>query len=120
MYIHTYIHIYIYIYTHVLRETHDAAPRRTSPPKGVSFVHVSRETLTIILYSYPKLMVYRSYSISIVLVVILLIYYSYIISIFVTPCHTSPPKGVHPVSITRFPLRRFSPGAGLLRNRCLS
>ena len=23
---------------------------------------------------------------------------------------------VHPVSITRFPLRRFSPGAGLLRN----
>ena len=24
---------------------------------------------------------------------------------------------VHPVSITRFPLRRFSPGAGLLRNR---
>ena len=24
--------------------------------------------------------------------------------------------GVHPVSITRFPLRRFSPGAGLLRN----
>ena len=25
-------------------------------------------------------------------------------------------KKVHPVSITRFPLRRFSPGAGLLRN----
>ena len=24
---------------------------------------------------------------------------------------------IHPVSITRFPLRRFSPGAGLLRNR---
>ena len=24
--------------------------------------------------------------------------------------------GVHPVSITRFPLRQFSPGAGLLRN----
>ena len=24
---------------------------------------------------------------------------------------------VHPVSITRFPLRKFSPGAGLLRNR---
>ena len=24
---------------------------------------------------------------------------------------------MHPVSITRFPLRRFSPGAGLLRNR---
>ena len=24
---------------------------------------------------------------------------------------------LHPVSITRFPLRRFSPGAGLLRNR---
>ena len=23
---------------------------------------------------------------------------------------------LHPVSITRFPLRRFSPGAGLLRN----
>ena len=23
---------------------------------------------------------------------------------------------IHPVSITRFPLRRFSPGAGLLRN----
>ena len=23
---------------------------------------------------------------------------------------------VHPVSITRFPLSRFSPGAGLLRN----
>ena len=27
---------------------------------------------------------------------------------------------VHPVSITRFPLRRFSPGAGLLRNRFCS
>ena len=27
-------------------------------------------------------------------------------------------RTVHPVSITRFPLRRFSPGAGLLRNRC--
>ena len=27
---------------------------------------------------------------------------------------------VHPVSITRFPLRRISPGAGLLRNRCFS
>ena len=26
---------------------------------------------------------------------------------------------VHPVSITRFPLRRFSPGAGLLRNPCV-
>ena len=26
-------------------------------------------------------------------------------------------SAVHPVSITRFPLRRFSPGAGLLRNR---
>ena len=25
---------------------------------------------------------------------------------------------VHPVSITRFPLRRFSPGAGLLRYVC--
>ena len=25
--------------------------------------------------------------------------------------------GVHPVSITRFPLIIFSPGAGLLRNR---
>ena len=24
---------------------------------------------------------------------------------------------VHPVSITRFPLTRFSPGSGLLRNR---
>ena len=23
---------------------------------------------------------------------------------------------IHPVSITKFPLRRFSPGAGLLRN----
>ena len=30
------------------------------------------------------------------------------------PCIVAPP--VHPVSITRFPLRRFSPGAGLLRN----
>ena len=28
-----------------------------------------------------------------------------------------PGKRIHPVSITRFPLRRFSPGAGLLRNR---
>ena len=27
------------------------------------------------------------------------------------------PLYIHPVSITRFPLRRFSPGAGLLRNR---
>ena len=26
------------------------------------------------------------------------------------------PRLLHPVSITRFPLRRFSPGAGLLRN----
>ena len=26
------------------------------------------------------------------------------------------PAAVHPVFITRFPLRRFSPGAGLLRN----
>ena len=33
------------------------------------------------------------------------------------PPHFFP---VHPVSITRFPLRRFSPGAGLLRNRCFS
>ena len=33
--------------------------------------------------------------------------------------HHQAPRGgsqVHPVSITRFPLRRFSPGAGLLRN----
>ena len=29
-------------------------------------------------------------------------------------------NSVHPVSITRFPLRRFSPGAGLLRNRFFS
>ena len=28
----------------------------------------------------------------------------------------SPSTSMHPVSITRFPLRRFSPGAGLLRN----
>ena len=26
-------------------------------------------------------------------------------------------SAIHPVSITRFPLRRFSPGAGLLINR---
>ena len=26
------------------------------------------------------------------------------------------PSELHPVSITRFPLRRLSPGAGLLRN----
>ena len=26
------------------------------------------------------------------------------------------PRSIHPVSITRFPLTRFSPGAGLLRN----
>ena len=35
-------------------------------------------------------------------------------------CHVFEPvhvyTSVHPVSITRFPLRRFSPGAGLLRN----
>ena len=30
--------------------------------------------------------------------------------------HRAPPRELHPVSITRFPLRRFSPGAGLLRN----
>ena len=29
------------------------------------------------------------------------------------------PPLLHPVSITRFPLRRFSPGAGLLRNHFL-
>ena len=32
----------------------------------------------------------------------------------VSSCEAS--RGLHPVSITRFPLRRFSPGAGLLRN----
>ena len=34
-------------------------------------------------------------------------------------CFFAPPvdwKSIHPVSITRFPLRRLSPGAGLLRN----
>ena len=29
---------------------------------------------------------------------------------------TLPQRMLHPVSITRFPLRRLSPGAGLLRN----
>ena len=29
-------------------------------------------------------------------------------------------RAVHPVSITRFPLRRVSPGAGLLRNPCFT
>ena len=31
-----------------------------------------------------------------------------------------PRTQVHPVSITRFPLSRFSPGAGLLRNPCFA
>ena len=30
--------------------------------------------------------------------------------------HSPGQRRLHPVSITRFPLRRFSPGAGLLRN----
>ena len=35
------------------------------------------------------------------------------------PIEGFPFMYIHPVSITRFPLRRFSPGAGLLRNRFL-
>ena len=38
------------------------------------------------------------------------------IMIIITPNPPHRRRHVHPVSITRFPLRRFSPGAGLLRN----
>ena len=37
-------------------------------------------------------------------------------TISVTEERRSPSRTLHPVSITRFPLTRFSPGSGLLRN----
>ena len=37
-----------------------------------------------------------------------------------SPQHRQLPRKLHPVSITRFPLSRFSPGAGLLRSPFLN
>ena len=48
--------------------------------------------------------------ISLITIMIMIIIIIIIITIMITTF-------LNPVSITRFPLRRFSPGAGLLRNR---
>ena len=42
--------------------------------------------------------------------------YIYIYIYIYTYIHSGATTCLHPVSMTRFPLSRFSPGAGLLRN----
>ena len=47
-----------------------------------------------------------------------MLYFIIIISIILSKAPKG--NGIHPVSIARFPLTRFSPGSGLLRNRFCS
>ena len=42
------------------------------------------------------------------------------IYIYIYTCYIMLYYTIHPVSITRFPLTRFSPGSGLRRNRLFS
>ena len=140
--IRVYIYIYIYMYTYYNKHTHtnksNSASKLTSinsyfgerlagealqePRRVVPGGHLG----TNILYTVNRHL--RS-----ILLLLLLLLVSIIItlitnlSIVITVSHGVPAvfvKGtscfvwcVHPVSIARFPLRRFSPGAGLLRNR---
>ena len=94
IYIHIYVHIYIYMYVYL---------NQIWVRCSICWVHIYIYVyIYIYIYMYTNYIVpgpvgHREAS-------------WYIVAIFY-------PFSLRPVSITRFPLRRFSPGAGLLRNR---
>ena len=110
IYIYIYIYTYIYIYIEREREIH---------------IHISYNII-VILYTYIYIYIY------IYICIVYIYIYIYIYGAFRlgrrhgAQSVTKPePFGrhylpsatcLHPVSITRFPLRRFLPGAGLRRN----
>ena len=102
IYIYICIHIYIYIYIHIH-----------------IYIYICLSICSYYIYIYIHMYTY-----------IYIYTHMYIyIYIYDRPQHAASPsfqrraamrykdcEKIHPVSITRFPLTRFSPGSGLLRN----
>ena len=100
IYIYMYLCVYIYIYTYVSLGPICTHSRARTPPRpsahGKRIVHPVAIIVTILL-----------------LLLIIMIIITLTITITMIKHRIII---LHPVSITRFPLIIFSPGAGLLRN----
>ena len=101
------MHTYIYTHTHYLGYT--------CAIYYIRYTIYYTCTIYYIIYICRERDIYREREINICVYIYIYIYiygYTYIY----IHIHTHLLGIVHPVSITRFPLRKFSPGAGLLRN----